>query len=183
PDKVTEISKKFPQLNTGWLMTGEGEMLKNNAGPITPTTKSGIPYYDIENFACGNIAGFGQALEMGKESGYMSVPDIPARDGDMFIPAQGRSMIDAVHTDKSIPSGAWVCIRQWTANYIQWGEIYAIATHDGYAIKKLAPSERDGYIKCVSSNEGEGFAPYELSMANDIVGLAKVIGIVNAKVF
>lgn len=29
PDKVGRISKQFPDLNTGWLLTGEGEMLKS----------------------------------------------------------------------------------------------------------------------------------------------------------
>ena len=28
PDKVSSIAREFPNLNTGWLLTGEGEMLK-----------------------------------------------------------------------------------------------------------------------------------------------------------
>lgn len=35
PDKVDRISKHFPDLNTGWLLTGEGEMLRENS-PKTP---------------------------------------------------------------------------------------------------------------------------------------------------
>lgn len=35
PDKVDRISKHFPDLNTGWLLTGEGEMLRKNS-PKTP---------------------------------------------------------------------------------------------------------------------------------------------------
>lgn len=35
PDKVDRISKYFPDLNTGWLLTGEGEMLRKNS-PKTP---------------------------------------------------------------------------------------------------------------------------------------------------
>ena len=40
PDTLHRISLKFPELNTGWLITGEGEMLKssskieNNAGLV-----------------------------------------------------------------------------------------------------------------------------------------------------
>jgi hypothetical protein len=30
PDKVHKIALAIPDLNTGWLLTGEGEMLKNN---------------------------------------------------------------------------------------------------------------------------------------------------------
>ena len=28
PDKVESIARQYPDLNTGWLMTGEGSMLK-----------------------------------------------------------------------------------------------------------------------------------------------------------
>lgn len=28
PGKITNIARQFPELNTGWLLTGEGEMLK-----------------------------------------------------------------------------------------------------------------------------------------------------------
>lgn len=39
PDKVINIAMHFPDLNTGWLMTGEGEMLKSDYkfNPITPS--------------------------------------------------------------------------------------------------------------------------------------------------
>ena len=35
PDKLMSISERFPELNTGWLLTGEGEMLKGDAGANT----------------------------------------------------------------------------------------------------------------------------------------------------
>ncbi|HIZ87584.1 MAG TPA: hypothetical protein IAC03_05425 [Candidatus Coprenecus pullistercoris] len=31
PDKIKIISLNFPDLNTGWLLTGEGEMLRENS--------------------------------------------------------------------------------------------------------------------------------------------------------
>ena len=44
PDVVHKISVHCPDLNTGWLLTGEGEMLKNNVtitGDIHVNNKSG----------------------------------------------------------------------------------------------------------------------------------------------
>lgn len=36
PDKAQNISNVYPQLNMGWVLTGEGEMLKTeNEGPKT----------------------------------------------------------------------------------------------------------------------------------------------------
>lgn len=36
PDKLQRISLQFPELNTGWLMTGEGQMLKTNDSDTLP---------------------------------------------------------------------------------------------------------------------------------------------------
>lgn len=42
PDKIKKISLNFPELNTGWLLTGEGDMLKEGG-------RKKIPLYDIES--------------------------------------------------------------------------------------------------------------------------------------
>ena len=34
PDKIKKIALAFPELNTGWLLTGEGEMLKEEANNV-----------------------------------------------------------------------------------------------------------------------------------------------------
>lgn len=35
PDKLQQIARQYPELNTGWLMTGEGEMLKATVSQST----------------------------------------------------------------------------------------------------------------------------------------------------
>lgn len=35
PDKLQQIALQFPELNTGWLMTGEGEMIKPSISQTT----------------------------------------------------------------------------------------------------------------------------------------------------
>ncbi|MFR9509898.1 MAG: hypothetical protein SNH07_09145, partial [Rikenellaceae bacterium] len=44
PDKIKKISLNFPQLNTGWLLTGEGEMLNatNKTGDIKGNNNTSI---------------------------------------------------------------------------------------------------------------------------------------------
>lgn len=37
PNKLQQIARQYPELNTGWLMTGEGEMLKSEAINIGTT--------------------------------------------------------------------------------------------------------------------------------------------------
>ena len=34
PDKIKSIAIEFPELNTEWLLTGEGEMLKTGAAEL-----------------------------------------------------------------------------------------------------------------------------------------------------
>lgn len=36
PDKILNIAQKFPELDTAWLLTGEGNMIKGVATSITP---------------------------------------------------------------------------------------------------------------------------------------------------
>lgn len=36
PDKIKSIALNYSDLNTGWLLTGEGEMLKSEEKPIIP---------------------------------------------------------------------------------------------------------------------------------------------------
>lgn len=40
PDKIKIISLKFPDLNTGWLLTGEGEMLRENSKGVTQSVEN-----------------------------------------------------------------------------------------------------------------------------------------------
>ena len=94
-----------------------------------------------------------------------------------FISARGRSMLDISDPSHSIPDGAMVMCRPKSGSFIEWGEIYCVATREGYVIKKLMPSEDDAYIRCVSTNEAE-FPPYEIPKA-EIVGIGRVIAVVS----
>lgn len=40
PDKIKIISLKFPDLNTGWLLTGYGEMLRENSKEVTQSVEN-----------------------------------------------------------------------------------------------------------------------------------------------
>ena len=46
PEKVLMIAKQFPDLNTGWLLTGEGEMLKADQ-ELTREPEEYSKLYDI----------------------------------------------------------------------------------------------------------------------------------------
>ena len=135
----------------------------------------GIPYYEVENFECGTPAGFGGALEATNPDGYFNFPWVK-NDGETFcVKAHGNSMLNFKDPIHSITHGSYVALRKSNVNTIQWGEVYALATADGYIVKKLMPSEREGFIKCVSFNSDE-FPPYDISV-EEIYDYAKVVGV------
>jgi SOS-response transcriptional repressor LexA len=174
-DKLENIIHSFPTLSRKWLLTGEGEMLveENSTLPIEAT--EGIPYYDIENFECGTPAGFGGALEKANPDGYFQFPWVK-NDGTTFcVRAHGNSMVNIQDPIHSICHGSYIALRRSQMSAVQWGEVYALATADGYVVKKIMPSDMENCVKCVSFNADE-YPPFELSV-NEIYDYAKVVGV------
>jgi len=42
PDKISSIALKFPELDTGWLLTGEGSMLKEDKKDLPVESQAAI---------------------------------------------------------------------------------------------------------------------------------------------
>lgn len=42
PDKIDSIAKHYPEINTGWLLTGEGQMLKPTKNPFSQISEDRI---------------------------------------------------------------------------------------------------------------------------------------------
>ena len=186
-----EVLYKYCEgISAEWLLSGIGEMTqqegeKNAVASGAPASENigksnGTPYYDLDAAACGSMAGFGQALTDSNNSGYISLPFLKTREGDMFIQTRGRSMIDAECPERSIPEGAIVLIRNWRERHIEWGEIYCLVTADGYVVKKLMPGDDDSHIKCVSA-DSINYPPFSVALS-DIQGIARVVAVVSTTV-
>ena len=172
--RLERIASAFPDLNKDWLLTGEGDMI---IGQRNETT--GIPFMgEAEMVAAGDLAGFGQPITPAQVTDNIILPALHFKPGDFAVSVRGRSMVDTEHPELSINDGAIVCLRPWNESFIRWGEIYCLFTTSGYAVKKLQPSDKDDCLMCVSSNEGEGYMPYNVSKA-DILGIAKVTAVIN----
>ena len=191
PDKAEKIASAFPDLNIAWLMTGDGTMIKANSGsygvyhdvaePLATyaANDDAVPFYDTEAASCGYLAGFGAALDANNPSAYILVPDMRTKEGDFFLRTRGRSMIDTLHPELSIPEGALVLVRKWDADYIQWGEIYCVATPEGYAIKRLMPSTNPDNIQLTSADTLM-YPPYEIPKKT-ILALGRVLAVLTYK--
>lgn len=168
PDKIQTISKLFPTLNTNWLMTGEGEMFNNEI--------VGFPFFEHPIY-CGMPSDFDNAIDASKANERIVLPNV---QGDFALRVSGDSMIDVQHPEKSIPDGSIVVLKKVSDSILRWGEIYAIATTDGFMIKKIMPLDEER-VECRSLNVEE-YPPFAIQK-NDIYGFARVVAVINCKLY
>ena len=178
-NKLYKILCEFPELNQSWLLTGEGEMLNGNKPEATVGDGKGIPFYE-HAIMCGSPDDFDACIEANKADSRIALPNLT---GDFALVARGESMVDAQHPDRSILPGSIVVLRKVAdRSLLQWGEIYAIATADGFIIKKIMPLDSDGdRIECRSLNAAE-FPPFAVPKS-DIYGFARVIAVISYKLY
>lgn len=138
--------------------------------------KDAVPHIEEDVAICGMPSGFEIAIKKGDCERY-SIPDL--RGCDFTIRTKGRSMINRKVPERSIAERAIIGCRIWSSrSHIRWGEVYALATPDGVVVKQIMPSDKEGFIKCVSFNEEENFIPYDLPI-DEIQDWAIVVGVVN----
>lgn len=178
----SKILKVYPQVSKPWLILGIGNMFTDGSGISSPTEEikehdNGIPYFALESAACGALSGFGSALTRNNSDGSVAIPTLRTKDGDIFIQTRGRSMIDIKNPERSIPEGAMVLVRKWTQNFIEWGEIYCIATEGGFVVKRLMPGTSADFVSCVSA-DSDNYPTYEIPTC-DIKSIGRVIAVVS----
>lgn len=169
-DTVEKFYSTYPEINPEWLLTGEGNMLKeHNNLPIAVKTYNpdeGIPLIPTE--AMGGVAsGEVSVLELDCER-YV----IPMFKGaDFLIPVKGSSMIPKYN------SGDIVACKKVPMQdiFFQWNKVYVLDTNQGAIIKRVAKSEEKDCIKIVSENPN--YEPFDLHLSQ-IYSIAIVIGVV-----
>lgn len=161
-------------VNKDWLSNGVGEMFSEG---IDLSLK--IPFFDLEKFECGNAAGFAGALVKSKADCYITLPGV-VDVRDMFaVRAHGISMINRKVPSRSIGENTIVVFKRVEEPMeLHWGETYALATNEGYIIKKVAKSESEGMISCISYNVEDGYEPFDVP-AESIYDLAEVVAVIN----
>lgn len=154
------VVENYPHYNSEWLITGEGEMLKNAKTKNSNTVRDfslktdtrqhiqQIPLYNLEASA-GLVHLFSQRQHV---EDYISIPNLPKCDGAIYV--VGDSMYPL------LKSGDIVMYKQVQdiINGIFWGEMYLLSFEiagDTYTmIKWLQRSELGPeYIKLVSENQ------------------------------
>jgi hypothetical protein len=164
PDKVKSIAHCFPELNTGWLLSGEGEMLKTDQAAVKEYSTGGVPYYAVDF-----LAGFDLVIndQTAVPDGFISFPHI--RGAQAWVDISGKSMSPLIDPGDVI---AIKHIEDWQTN-ILYGEVYALVTEQYRTVKRIRKSDREGWIRLVPENPD--YDPQDIPVTS-VVALYQVLG-------
>ena len=144
-DVLNRISIQYPNLNTSWLLTGEGEMIKNremessSIDERNKKTRPRIPYYA----AAGTLT---ETIEGVTEYQCEEVPVISAFPHyDFTIRVVGRSMEPEYFAGDEV-----ACLKVNEKRFLQWGRVHVLDTTQGVVIKRIY--DNGDCITCRSYN-------------------------------
>ena len=163
------IFSKCEGISAQWLLTGNGEMIKDDKREVahqTENPKEGIPLIPFSAMA-GALTGEQSALEYECER-YV----VPAfHNADFLMPVKGNSM-----TPTYISGDIVACQRvPMTDIFFQWNKPYVLDTAQGAIIKRIKPGSDKDHVLIVSDNKE--YDPFELPY-KDIDAVALVIGLI-----
>ncbi len=175
-DNIARFLAYAPDVNIEWLITGKGDMLKNdNAGcqrqielahHVPENIQEGIPLIPLSAMA-GTFTGDTSVMEYECER-YV----IPAFKGaDFLIQVKGDSMQPTYY------SGDLVACQRVPLDdlFFQWNKTYVLDTKQGPLIKRIMPGSDSSHVLIVSDNDS--YPPFELSKSQ-FHGVALVRGLV-----
>lgn len=171
---LEKILLKFPDLNTSWLLTGEGSMLKSDTysnkdemKAMKPESDDGIMYVRLLPLHAhgGSLSDFTVSV---KDSDCEKVLS-PVKGADFAIQVQGDSMAP------EYPSGSVILIKKINESaFIEWGKVYVLDTENGSVVKKVVPSDKEGFVRCVSINPDPSYAPFDVPLSS-VYGIYRVL--------
>jgi phage repressor protein C with HTH and peptisase S24 domain len=132
-------------LNAGWLLTGEGEMVKQSTKTVVEVVEQGTPVYDIDA-TCGNLS---RPIVFTDEHiiGHVNLPNVSPTAA--IIRANGDSMEPHIH------DGDWIAVREvFNFNELYYGQVYLVITEELRLLKYLRKDDDEqNYVILRSEND------------------------------
>lgn len=183
---ANKIISVFPEINRGWLQTGEGSMLKTEsteAAENLNVISSGkvIPYYDAE-VAAGTA--YGMEMTQTPPTGMIEIGGL-MKDSEFALRVYGNSMTP------NYPAGCVVGLKQHNEHFIEPGTVYVIETTENRYLKRLYYNEDKTALLCISDNhmkhesgpmEGKFFYPAFEIPFEDVQRLLRVTGVIKRNI-
>lgn len=162
--KVARIRQLFPDLNTSWLLYGEGDML--NERDAAPSADDGylVPLLPVAAFA-GNL----QLWSEGVNLDQCEKIRVPIHGVDFAIRISGDSMEPALH------NGSMLYIKRINDRaFVPWGNMMVIDTENGVLVKSVYP-DRDDSSFIVAKSVNPNYPPLRIP-SESIFGLYRILG-------
>lgn len=156
-------------VNARWLLTGIGEMTKENNSIKLSEDGTGIPLIPVEAMA-GCFTG-SQTVLLQECERYV----VPAfKNADFLIRVSGDSMVPRYF------SGDMVACKMLSLAdiFFQWGKVYVLDTDQGALIKKVERGSSSDTITLVSENQA--YQPFEL-LIRQVYHIAIVMGLIRTE--
>jgi len=164
------LYSKCVDVNPDWLLTGEGEMLRNptqegKQGMIPAKNMEGIPLIPVSA-----MAGFGsgdmQVLE--HECTYFVIPIF--KEAEFLISVKGSSMQPKYNSGDIV-----ACKKLPLDTFFQWNKVYVLDTEQGALVKRIKKGETPDTLTIISDNQN--YEPFELHKSK-IYSVAIVLGVI-----
>lgn len=192
---LEQIITAYPEINPVWLLTGEGEMLKENIAnnainnyiaqnytQQSMSTGKVIPFYDVQAAAGNN---YGMDLNaVSRPSGMIEIGNVLS-DSESAIRVYGNSMVP------NYPAGCVIGLRPHTDSFIVPGHVYVVETRDNRYLKRLYTNKDKTALRCISDNlikhtegpmAGEYCYPEFEIPTNEIIRLYRVVGVIKRNI-
>lgn len=187
---IDKISNKYDELNSTWVLTGEGEMLKPKSENPNAKLIGGV--YSVGERDSDTImvhyvpvlamASFAENLASGEEVKLEKIPLIPKAnerneaDKLRVFEVEGDSMFP------TIPSGSLILAKEIAKNSWHYAEGVVVAVYKEFVVVKRIARNcllTDNYIVLKSDNEGYGEMIVSLA---DLRGLFKAKRIISSEI-
>lgn len=195
-DNLAKFLAYAQDINPGWLLTGEGPMIRETPKPVVMTTTErklvltanhsedavgtftetykktpgAIPL--VSERAVGGFANEHFTISEHDVLAYYIIPKFRNLGVDFMIEVIGDSMIP-----KFYPGDIIACSIVSHSKFIQWNKPYLLATRDqGLIVKRLRKSDEKNCLLAVSDNHD--YDPFDIPI-DEIVGMARVIGVIH----
>ena len=145
-------------INSSWLLTGEGEMLRTESEmPSLNQRYEGAPYFNVDF-----IGGFDLIVNDQTVSPdfYINYPPYN-QPGVVWCNLTGHSM------EPEISNGDIIALREVTTpiQYLPAGEIYGIVTEEYRTVKRIRLSQKEGFVRLIPSNKSDEFCEQEIPIS------------------
>ena len=166
-ENLSRIANSIELLNPGWLLTGEGEMLRTATDDSAANKQKALPLIPFEALA-GYLSTDNEGVMVEDCEQYV-IPEFDRRGAEFIIRVSGSSMYPKYSNGDLLG-----CKKIDNILFFQWGKIYVLDTSQGALVKRVYEHENDDFVMLVSDNK-DVYPPFPIPKS-DIRSLSIVVG-------